>query len=95
MAKDPNLITSDQIDAKPAAETPPAPVPPVAGKVLAEGKDPPKPSHSGDTVTVRITKKGHEQVHDGEEGLLKWQAEIAVSLDVGMALEERGFGEII
>jgi hypothetical protein len=95
MAKDPNLITSDQIDAKPAVEAPPAPLAPVAGQKLAEGKDPPKPPVAGETVTVRITKKGHEQVHDGEEGLLKWQAEIAVSLDVGLALEERGFGEIV
>jgi hypothetical protein len=95
MAKDPNLITSEQIDAKPVEPVTPAPLAPVAGQKLAEGKDPPKAAKAGDTVTVRITKQGHEKVHDGEEGMLKWQAEIAVSLDVGLALEDRGYGEII
>lgn len=89
--KDPNLVTSDQIDAKTDA-TEAAP-----GAVLKKGAPPPeaKPrAKADDLVTVRITKAGHGQVHDGEDGRYDWNDEVILPRSVGVALEGRNFGEI-
>lgn len=45
--------------------------------------------------TVRITKAGHDQVHDGRGGRYAWQAEVSLPRVVGKALEDRHFGEIL
>lgn len=55
------------------------------------------PSAASDNPTcrVRITKAGHDQVHDGRGGRYAWQAEVALPRAVGKALEDRHFGEIL
>lgn len=68
-----------------------------AGEVLKQGRAPEAPAakKAGDLVIVRITKTGHDQVHDGEGGRYQWQAEIPLPLEVAQALEGRSYAEII
>lgn len=50
---------------------------------------------AGTTVKVRVTKKGHDQIHTGDGvSKFKWNDEIEFPLDVAKGLEDRGFAEI-
>lgn len=54
-----------------------------------------KPTASGATVKVRVTKKGHDQIHTGDGVTrFKWNDEIEFPVDVAKGLEDRGFAEI-
>lgn len=54
-----------------------------------------KPTASGATVKVRVTKKGHDQIHTGDGVTrFKWNDEIEFPIDVAKGLEDRGFAEI-
>jgi hypothetical protein len=70
----------------------------VAGAVTKRGKAPPAPTQDAkpdELVTVRITKKGHGHVFDGEVGFYNWEDEVTLERSVGEGLEEKQFAEII
>ena len=62
--------------------------------VLKAGTVPGAASNNPNCI-VRITKAGHDQVHDGRGGRYAWQAEVSLPRAVGKALEDRHFGEIL
>lgn len=94
MPADPNIVTAEQ--AAPASADTKAPVEPAkVGEVLKKGAAPSDPSKRGAEVLVRVTKKGHSQIHDGEGGTYDWNDEVILPRKVAEAQEDNGFGEII
>lgn len=93
MAAPEKIVTAEQIDQKPAEVT----EQPAAGAVTRKGAPPPEvaPRRADDMCTVRITKTGHGQVHDGNDGRYDWNDEVVLPVSVGRALEGRSFGEIV
>lgn len=72
------------------------------GAVVTRGAPPPRPKAGpgSDMVLVRITKTGHGQVHTGATGTgvkktYDWRDEVALPREIGQALEERSYGEIL
>jgi hypothetical protein len=91
---DPNTVTTDNAIRAPERE--PAPEGIAPGEVLKKGAPPPKPGpgQKGEAlVTVRITKAGHGEVHDGKGGRYDWNDEVALPRSVAEALEDRHFAE--
>lgn len=93
---DPNLVTADTAISRPGEDA--AVVTDVApGAVLKKGAAPPSPSDGApgeELVTVRITKAGHGEVHNGEGGLYDWNDVVALPRSVAMSLEKRHYGEM-
>ncbi|MES3028494.1 MAG: hypothetical protein V4820_11650 [Pseudomonadota bacterium] len=94
MPADPNLVTADQAAVTKTVEG--APVEPAkVGDVLKKGAAPPDPSKRGAEVMVRVTKRGHGQIHDGEGGAYDWNDEVILPRKVAEAQEDNAFAEII
>lgn len=67
------------------------------GQRVKKGAAPVASEHLGAQVIVRITKKGHGEVHDGDGGVYDWNDEVVLPLGVAQGLEDpaRAFGEIV
>jgi hypothetical protein len=98
----PNLVTTETL-AAPVAKPPEPAQPVVAGVVLQKGAAPapPKPgTPAEELVTVRITKAGHGQVHNGTDGVdntsptYDWNDLVALPRSVAEALEGRHYAEV-
>lgn len=103
MAKDPNLVTTDDLN--------PAPADPLdhdgdgkkggsrPGRVLKKGDPLPSERDLGQDpnrlVTVRITRAGDKLVHDGEGGRYDAGDEIELSLGVARGLQAVNRAEIV
>lgn len=88
-----NLITAENAIQSPGA----AATESQAGEVTKKGAPPPERARKatdGGLVKVRITKAGHGQVHDGEDGRYDWNDEVMLPRPVAEALEGRHYGEI-
>lgn len=104
MPADPNIVTAETaIRGAKAPEPTPPDVKLAAGVVLKRGGPPPEPaltSPKEGLVMVRITKKGHGNVHNGTDGkddtspTYDWNDEVALPRSVALRLEDRGFAEI-
>lgn len=99
MPTDPNLVTAETAIKAPKAEdakdTAPAAIEP--GTVLKKGAPPPAPkagTAQEEMITVRITKAGHGEVHDGKDGRYDWNDEVVLPRSVGESLEGRHYAEI-
>jgi hypothetical protein len=104
---DPTAPLADRLlqrnEARAARAEAPVPLDPYVAKALERAEVAPvlkagtAPSAGSDSPTcrVRITKAGHNEVHDGRGGRYAWQAEVSLPRAVGKALEERHFGEML
>lgn len=95
--RDPNLVTAEAAtQGAPTGDT--ADVTVIEpGAVLQKGAPPPDatPGRKPPAVAqVRITKKGHGRVHDGQGGYYDWNDVVALPQPIAQGLEDRGFGEI-
>lgn len=100
MPVDPNLVTAETAvkpTSKPDDKTSEPAVEVTAGTVLKKGAPPPKPTDGApgeELVKVRITKAGHGEVHDGEEGRYNWNDEVMLPRSVADSLEGRHYAEV-
>lgn len=92
MPADPNIVSADQ--AAPVSD-PAATAEAKVGQVLKKGGPPPNKAKLGDDVMLRVTKKGHGKIHDGEGGAYDWNDEVVLPRAIAEAQEENAYGEII
>lgn len=92
MPADPNMVSAD-LAAPASADAAPSEAKP--GQVLKRGGPPPDGAKLGAEVRLRVTKKGHGQIHNGEGGTYDWNDEIKLPRAIAEGQEDNGFGEII
>jgi hypothetical protein len=68
---------------------------PLVGERVKKGAPPISDSDLQSEVVVRITKAGHNEVHDGSGGRYDWNDEVVLPLAVSRTLEERKLAEIV